>query len=113
MTIDLPSGFNWVKLNADQQGFFRVNYNSEHWKAFAVALETNLDTLNPRDRWGVIDDSFSLAEAGQLAYSTALDLIQYVKNDRHPVPWNAASEKLSTISDLVYSENTYPGFRVN
>jgi len=112
VTIDLPAGVTWFKLNADQQSFFRVNYDPQHWKALALALQNNLDALNPKDRWGVIDDSFSLSEAALLPYGTPLDLVQYVKNDRHPVPWSAASEKLSSISSLVYATDTYAGFRV-
>lgn len=113
MTIELPSDFTWVKLNADQRGFFRVNYQPEHWNAIATALGNNVTAMNASDRWGVIDDSFSLSAAGSLPYSTSLELVQYVKNDRHPVPWSAASGKLSYISSLIYITNLYPGFRVS
>lgn len=112
VTIDLPAGFTWVKLNANQRGFFRVNYISTHWNALATALGQNGSALQASDRWGVIDDSFSLSAAGSLPYSTSLDLVQYIKNDRHPVPWSAASGKLSYISSLIYITNLYPGFRV-
>ncbi|KAI9551578.1 hypothetical protein GHT06_021911 [Daphnia sinensis] len=111
VTIDLPSGFTWVKLNADQRGFFRVNYLPEHWNALAAALGNSVSAMKPGDRWGLIDDSFSLSAAGSLPYSTSLELVQYVKNDRHPVPWSAASGKLSYISSLIYITNLYPGFR--
>lgn len=113
MTIELPTDFKWVKLNADQRGFFRVNYLPGHWNALATALIANVSSMSASDRYGVIDDSFSLSAAGSLPYSTSLELVQYVKNDRHPVPWSAASGKLSYISSLVYITNLYPGFRVS
>lgn len=113
MTIELPTDFKWVKLNADQRGFFRVNYLPAHWNALATALIANVSSMSASDRYGVIDDSFSLSAAGSLPYSTSLELVQYVKNDRHPVPWSAASGKLSYISSLVYITNLYPGFRVS
>lgn len=109
----MPTGFSWFKLNANQRGFFRVNYIPEHWDALAKALGTDVSVMKASDRWGVIDDSFSLSAAGSLPYSTALDLVQYIKNDRHPVPWSAASSKLSYISSLIYITNLYPGFRVS
>ncbi|XP_046631093.1 glutamyl aminopeptidase-like [Daphnia pulicaria] len=111
VTIELPTDFKWVKLNADQRGFFRVNYLPAHWNALATALIANVSSMSASDRYGVIDDSFSLSAAGSLPYSTSLELVQYVKNDRHPVPWSAASGKLSYISSLVYITNLYPGFR--
>ena len=113
MTIKLPVGYSWVKLNAKQMGYFRINYLDEHWSALSNALLNDVSSMNASDRWGIIDDSFSLSAAGSLPYSTALDLIQYVKNERHPVPWKAASDKLSYISSLIYITNLYPGFRVN
>ncbi|XP_057378962.1 glutamyl aminopeptidase-like [Daphnia carinata] len=111
VTIELPNDVTWVKLNADQRGFFRVNYLPEHWNALAASLGKNVSAMKPSDRWGLIDDSFSLSAAGSLPYSTSLELVQYVKNDRHPVPWSAASGKLSYISSLIYITNLYPGFR--
>jgi hypothetical protein len=113
VTIDLPIGFKWVKLNADQRGYFRVNYLPDHWNAIATALRENVTAMLPTDRYGIIDDSFSLSAAGSLPYSTSLELVDYVKNDRHPVPWVAASGKLSYISSLIYITNLYPGFRVS
>ena len=76
VTIDLPTGFSWFKLNADQRGFFRVNYLPQHWEAIAKALNGSATSLDASDRWGVVDDSFSLAAAGSLPYSTALNLVQ-------------------------------------
>ena len=111
--VTVPSDFSWVKLNAGQIGFFRVNYIADHWTAVASALAANVDSMSASDRWGVIDDSFSVAAAGLLSYSTALDLVQYVKKDTHPVPWNSASDKLTSISNLVYGTALYPGFRVS
>ena len=127
------NGATWIKLNAGQDGFFRVNYNAAHWEALRTALANNVSALDPADRWGLIDDAFSLAAAGSLSYETALAAAEFLKNDRHPVPWISASDvniifrsnclnkvefnflflqKLTSISSLVYSTSLYPGFRV-
>jgi len=111
VTVKLPSDFTWVKLNAGQNGFYRVNYSADHWKALGTALLENNTVLTAADRWGVVDDVFSLAAAGTLSYSTALDTVKYIKKDRHPVPWVSALDKLASISSLLYSTNLYPGFR--
>lgn len=91
--------------------------------------------MGAADRWGIIDDSFSLAEAGSLPYAVALSTARFLRNDRHPVPWNSASDvsdrfhflfllqvnfflcfflqKLNRISSLVYGTDLYPAFRVS
>lgn len=136
VTVKLPSNFTWIKLNAGQNGFYRVNYLADHWKALGTALSNDhtvystqfttfsnpsiwvsiyvylFQVLTAADRWGVVDDVFSLAAAGSLSYSTALDTVKYIKKDRHPVPWVSALDKLASISNLLYSTNLYPGFRV-
>lgn len=99
-------------MNFGQHGFYRVNYLPDHWKALSTALITNHSALTPSDRWGLIDDIFSLAAAESAPYGTAMDLIQYIKADRHPVPWSSASSNLGSIQALVYNTNLYPGFRV-
>ena len=112
MSINIPNNSSWVKLNAGQYGFFRVNYPDNIWQSMISALVSNITVMSASDRWGIIDDSFSLAAAGILPYNTALSAAKFLKNDRHPTPWVSGSDKLTTISDLVYSTALYPGFRV-
>jgi len=111
VSINISNNSSWVKLNAGQYGFFRVNYPDNIWQSMISALVSNITVMSASDRWGIIDDSFSLAAAGILPYNTALSAAKFLKNDRHPTPWVSGSDKLTTISDLVYSTALYPGFR--
>ena len=36
--IPLDEGAAWTKLNADQRGFYRVNYDAEGWRRLGEAL---------------------------------------------------------------------------
>lgn len=94
-------GYLWCKF-----GTFRPI------RDFLANFLVKLQVLSAADRWGIMDDAFSLAGAGSLAYDTAFDLAGYLEDERHPVPWISAADKFTEIYSLVYPTHLYPGFRV-
>ena len=59
MTID--SGAQWYKVNYQQYGFYRVNYDEENWNRLREQLISDHTQFNPTDKAGIIDDAFNLA----------------------------------------------------
>jgi len=123
VTVPFPEGCDWVKLNAGQRGYYRVNYPAEDWARFADLLTTDPTALSSSDRANLINDAFSLANVPpappaadnnddelQLAYSTALGLTKYLKKETSLAPWTAALTKLKRISDLLYYSDIFPMF---
>jgi aminopeptidase N len=72
----LPKG-GWVKVNAQQYGYFRVDYTPELWAALAAAAATNdvngFPVLAGVDLAGALEDSYALAEAGDLNITVFLE----------------------------------------
>lgn len=66
---DLPLEKNnspsWVKVNALQQGFYRVHYDSEMLKKLEQAVTRK--ELSERDRWGLHNDQAALCLAGEVS----------------------------------------------
>ena len=85
--ITVSSGTNWVKLNAGQYGFYRVNYTEPMWAQLATAVGVSSgggDTvLGSEDVAGLLDDAYQLSRAGQLSITVFLNLIRCVVT--HPV----------------------------
>jgi glutamyl aminopeptidase len=106
-----PSSVDWVKVNKDQVGYYRVKYEQSMWQSLNKALETNIDTMSVLDRAHLLNDAFSLAEAIQVPYSTALTMTKYLKQETHFVPWDVASSKLKNIRSLLYYTEHYQKFR--
>lgn len=65
------SAGTWVKANAGQYGFFRVQYDEALWARLVAAAPT----LPPTDLAGLLEDSWALAEAGELGIDTFLNLV--------------------------------------
>jgi aminopeptidase N len=88
----------YVKLNAGQTSFVRVNYDKKGWEALQAPISSL--SLPAVDRLGVIMDAFALAKAGKMSTAVALDLCKAYKNeDCYPV-WSALASGLSEVTDI-------------
>ena len=79
-TVTTAPGTQWVKLNAGQYGFYRVNYTEPMWAqlANAAAVSSGGGTvLGSEDLAGLLDDAYQLSRAGSLSVTVFLNLIRY------------------------------------
>lgn len=97
-----PQGEGWIKLNAGQTGFFRVNYSPELWERLRPAIESR--ELPTADRLGLQADAFALMRGGYLPATRFLSLIKaYTREQAYPV-WSDIAGNLAWISNLVAHE---------
>lgn len=89
----------WILVNKQATGFFRVNYDRSNWNLLSAALESeNFGEINVLNRAQLIDDAVNLAKARQLEYDIAFDLLAYLRREKDYVPWAAASNALAYLS---------------
>lgn len=62
------------------------------------------------DRGHLLNDVFSLAEATQVNYATALQLTSYLKNEPDYVPWSVASSELNGLKNSLYYTEMFAKF---
>ncbi|KAJ4438254.1 hypothetical protein ANN_14193, partial [Periplaneta americana] len=67
--------------------------------------------LHSTDRAHLLDDAFSLAEAGLLNYETAMEMTRYLKNESDYVPWQVAANKFNGLGKLLVSSTFYAKYR--
>ncbi|EGI70560.1 Glutamyl aminopeptidase [Acromyrmex echinatior] len=102
VVIEVDERTKWFKLNAGQVGFYRVNYNEE-WETLNELLRSHHTRISMLDRANLLDDLFSLAEAGEIEYDTVLNITMYLTEEYHCLPWAVAKSKLMTIYTLLTS----------
>lgn len=110
--ITLNNAVDWIKINKNQVGYYRVNYAPEQWQELTNALINARGRFSNADRANLINDAFSLADASQLEYSIALNLSLYLEKELDYVPWNVASTRLSKIRSQLYYTDSYRDFVV-
>lgn len=64
-----------------------------------------LQTLSAANRANLLDDMFSLADAGQLEYNIVLNISEYLTEEYHALPWMVAKSKFMAINTLLASSS--------
>ncbi|KAL3859955.1 hypothetical protein ACJMK2_010134, partial [Sinanodonta woodiana] len=104
----LDQSTSWIKFNANQTGFYRVNYPDELWQRFGqLFLNSNPSIMTPVDRSGLIDDAFNLARGGYLDYGVAMNLTRYLHIEDHHLPWDSAYHGFEYLSDMLELDASY------
>lgn len=98
----------WIKANVNQTGFYRVNYEASNWAALNHQLHTDHRALSASDRAGLLDDAFTLARAGELNVSVAMDLSGYLSRERDFAPWATALPHLLELFRLAEDSPRQP-----
>jgi len=81
--------------NNEVYGYYRVNYDVENWNKIIDALMSNYEAISLKNRANLIDDAFSLANAGLLDLTIALDTTRYLVLDNEYLPWESALDALA------------------
>ena len=99
----------WVKINHDQSGFYRVQYSPdeiERLKAPIAAL-----TLPPRDRLGLQSDAYALAKAGRIPATDYLNLVEAYSNEDDASVVGDLAAALNALDNLLGAEDFHPAYQ--
>ncbi|KAI1311976.1 peptidase family M1-domain-containing protein [Xylaria venustula] len=83
------------KVNADNVGFYRTLYTSDHLRHLGDALLE--DWLNVSDRIGLLADATALSESGLQSTYDLLDLIAKMQRDTEYCVWQQIIKSMRTI----------------
>ncbi|CAG7826218.1 unnamed protein product, partial [Allacma fusca] len=76
--IDESEAGDWLILNADATGFYRVLYSEDMFTEIVNQLITNASVISPLTRSQLIDNYFNFAAAGYVDVTQALRLTKYL-----------------------------------
>jgi aminopeptidase N len=94
------SSDNFLKLNQDTNGFYRVFYDDK----LMANIVANLEKLSAKDKIGLIADASAGARAGIIKTSQFLELVNQLKNESHVAVWSEIIAKLSILKNSFYSD---------
>ncbi|KAK5649362.1 hypothetical protein RI129_000391 [Pyrocoelia pectoralis] len=86
---DLPKKDTFIIVNPEEIGPFPVNYDATNWNLLAQFLQSddrNKIPVNTRAK--LLHDAWNLAYAGDLSFSTALDMTLFLKYEREYLAWD-------------------------
>ncbi|XP_008047122.1 aminopeptidase Q [Carlito syrichta] len=100
------SDHDWVILNLNMTGYYRVNYDALGWKKLNQQLEKDFKAIPVIHRLQLIDDAFFLSKNNYIEIETALELTKYLAEEDEIIVWHMVLAHLTT-RDLVYDVNNY------
>ena len=89
----------WFKINPEQTGFFRVNYQPEDWDRLIPAIKSQ--ELSAADRLGIQNDAYSLSKSGHLPITRFLALAQAYGDETDASVWGDLSSNLRDLEVLL------------
>ena len=93
---------DWIKVNAGQSGFYRVNYPAEEWARLRRAVAAK--ELDTSDRIGLQNDAYDLTRAGYLPATTFLELTSEYRDEDDVTAWRMIVESLHDFETLISDE---------
>lgn len=106
--VEFPSDVTWIKANMNGTGFYRVNYPKENWDGLTHALITEHTIFSTADRTQLINDAFSLSQAGLVAVTVPLEMCMYLLKENEFVPWASALGHLKKWKQVLQETELIP-----
>ncbi len=100
---------DWYKVNADQTGFYRVNYTGDDWQRLAPAIRSR--ELPATDRLGIQNDAYALSRAGLLPVTQFLELAGSYAGETDASVWSDLASNLRDIEQLIAGEDVHPAYQ--
>lgn len=89
------SNDDWIVVNKQQTGYYRVNYDRENWLKLANELMNgNMNNIHFLSRGQLVDDALELGQTNRLDLDVVLSIISYLQKEVEYVVWASADEGL-------------------
>lgn len=106
------SANDWVIVNIQESGYYRVNYDRDLWELIRKKLwSDSFEDVHYLNRAQLVDDVLNLARGGYVNYGTALTLLQFLAKEKDFAPWTAASRGFDYLNRLLIDSNNYNNFK--
>ncbi|KAF5290044.1 hypothetical protein FQA39_LY14825 [Lamprigera yunnana] len=104
---------NWILLNKQHSGYFRINYDDVNWYRLIKFLKTSkYKSIHVLNRAQLINDAFQMVEDGKLSAKIALDLSGYIRQERDFIALKPFLKRIDSFDFMVSITNEYKMFQI-
>ncbi|XP_038188055.1 aminopeptidase Q [Arvicola amphibius] len=100
------SDSDWLTLNFNVTGYYRVNYDELGWKKLNQQLEKDPKAIPVINRLQLVSDAFALSKNNYIEIETALDLTKYLAEEDEILVWFEVLVNLIN-RDVISDVNNY------
>ncbi|XP_043370808.1 aminopeptidase Q isoform X2 [Dermochelys coriacea] len=104
------SEHDWILLNMNMTGYYRVNYDPLHLKRLAQLLEKDPKAIPVVNRLHLMDDAFTLAQAGYIEIESVFELTKYLAKEDEMFVWYTVLSNLipDNLENILNNYELYP-----
>ncbi|CAL8101137.1 unnamed protein product [Orchesella dallaii] len=99
----------WVKLNADHIGYYRVIYPTAVLESFIPSIKSK--ELQSSDRLGLLDDLFATVKAGRASSDVVLKFMLAFINEESDAVWSAIFKVVTAYDTLLLGTSLHEKFQ--
>lgn len=101
----------WIILNIQQVGYYRVDYETKLWHAIINQLIENSSLIHAINR-AVLQDEILLAwkEFRRISAYECLDILSYLSKENEPMAWSKAQNLMQIFNDRLFGTCVYYKF---
>lgn len=108
LNISTLSSNDWLMINIQGTGYFRVLYDERNYKLLSDAMVRNISQFHMLNRGQLIDDTFNFVQIGKLGYDTFLNAIRFLEYVHDYTAWYPAITAFNTIELRFSGSENYP-----
>lgn len=102
---------DWLLLNKQSTGYYRIIYDDENWKLLIKGLLNRPYRVHPCNRAQLMNDAYYFVASGRLSHSILLDLMVYLEQEDQYAPWATAEKIINTYNRYLGGDNDYKLFQ--
>ncbi|XP_061386743.1 aminopeptidase N-like [Musca vetustissima] len=101
----------WLILNKQSTGFYRINYDEQNWKMIVQGLIDSPYRVHARNRAQLIHDAYRFSISNRLSHSILLDMLTYLSNEEEYAPWATSRAIFDTFNRFFIDDKEYEHFK--
>ncbi|XP_011213465.2 aminopeptidase N [Bactrocera dorsalis] len=103
---------DWLILNKQSTGYYRINYDTRNWQLIADGLAERPTIVHPRNRAQLLYDAYRFVTYDRLEHAILLRLLAYLPGEDQYAPWYIASSIITNYYGYLNGHADYEQFKL-
>ena len=106
----IESNDDWMILNIQSTGYYKVSYSNEIWESFIETLNNNHTIIPLPYRVQLSREMMTALKEGSIAATSGLSMIKYLKNEKALEAWREVSDLDEFHRDSLFGTEFYDDY---
>ncbi|XP_075168274.1 aminopeptidase N [Haematobia irritans] len=102
---------DWLILNKQSTGYYRINYDNENWHKIIDGLINHPFKIHPRNRAQLMHDAYRFSASNRLDHSILLEMLTYLPSEGEYAPWSTANGIINVYNRYLSGDADYKDFQ--